>query len=142
MFARGYRRESCDETRRRVESEVAAEDEEDEQVQRQLDAIRLRDVDGGVVAETLGYAADRDGVSVRHRVLNGRGCYSIPMAHMPQLSARYLHEFQNSARAELMQFSADTLPGASDRTFAVYTEGVTLLFEWYEREAAKYEYHR
>ena len=25
---------------------------------------------------------------------------------------------------------------------AVYTEGVTLLFEWYEHEAAKYEYHR
>jgi outer membrane autotransporter protein len=41
---------------------------------------------------------------------------------LPQLSARYLHEFQNSARAELMNFAADTLPGASDRAFAVYTE--------------------
>ena len=41
---------------------------------------------------------------------------------LPQLSARYLHEFQNNARAETMQFSADTLPGAADRSFAVYTD--------------------
>src|SRR5205823_3312013 len=50
--------------------------------------------DGGVVAEIFGHAADRDRVAARaravgHRVLNAVGCYSIPMAHMPQLSARF-----------------------------------------------------
>ena len=41
---------------------------------------------------------------------------------LPQVSVRYLHEFANGARTELMQFSADTLPGASSRAFAVYTD--------------------
>ena len=41
---------------------------------------------------------------------------------LPQLSARYLHEFENNARTETMQFSADTLPGAADRVFSVYTD--------------------
>lgn len=41
---------------------------------------------------------------------------------VPQVRARLLHEFLNSARAEQVQFAADTLPGASDRAFYVFTD--------------------
>ncbi|HEY6927572.1 MAG TPA: autotransporter domain-containing protein [Steroidobacteraceae bacterium] len=50
---------------------------------------------------------------------------------LPQMSVRYLHEFQNNPRTEAMQFAADTLPGASDRAFAVYTNAPDRnYFEW------------
>jgi uncharacterized protein YhjY with autotransporter beta-barrel domain len=40
---------------------------------------------------------------------------------LPQLRARYMHEFLNDARTQSVKFAADTLPGASDRAFDVYT---------------------
>jgi uncharacterized protein YhjY with autotransporter beta-barrel domain len=41
---------------------------------------------------------------------------------LPQVRLRYLHEFLNDARTQSVQFAADTLPGASDRAFSVYTD--------------------
>ncbi len=41
---------------------------------------------------------------------------------LPQVRVRYLHEFMNGQRTESVAFAADTLPGASDRGFDVYTD--------------------
>jgi uncharacterized protein YhjY with autotransporter beta-barrel domain len=41
---------------------------------------------------------------------------------LPQVRARYLHEFLNDARTQSVGFAADTLPGAADRAFNVYTD--------------------
>jgi uncharacterized protein YhjY with autotransporter beta-barrel domain len=41
---------------------------------------------------------------------------------LPQARVRFLHEFENNARTESMQFAADTLPGDADRAFVVYTD--------------------
>lgn len=41
---------------------------------------------------------------------------------LPQVRASYIHEFLNDARTQSVQFAADTLPGASGRTFDVYTD--------------------
>jgi uncharacterized repeat protein (TIGR01451 family) len=50
---------------------------------------------------------------------------------LPQLRARYLHEFQNDQRTQTVQFGADTLPGAADRTFLIYTDPADRnYFDW------------
>jgi uncharacterized protein YhjY with autotransporter beta-barrel domain len=41
---------------------------------------------------------------------------------VPQVQARVLHEFANDSRSEGVQFAADTLPGAADRMFFVFTD--------------------
>jgi uncharacterized protein YhjY with autotransporter beta-barrel domain len=40
---------------------------------------------------------------------------------LPQVRARYLHEFLNDARTQSVEFAADTLPGADQRAFNIYT---------------------
>jgi uncharacterized protein YhjY with autotransporter beta-barrel domain len=41
---------------------------------------------------------------------------------LPQARVRYLHEFQNNPRTQTVQFEEDTLAGAADRTFQIYTD--------------------
>jgi uncharacterized protein YhjY with autotransporter beta-barrel domain len=41
---------------------------------------------------------------------------------VPQVQARYLHEFMNDARTQDVQFAEDTLPGAASRGWLVYTD--------------------
>jgi uncharacterized protein YhjY with autotransporter beta-barrel domain len=40
---------------------------------------------------------------------------------LPQVRLRYMHEFRNDASSQMVSFAADTLAGAADRSFAVYT---------------------
>jgi outer membrane lipase/esterase len=41
---------------------------------------------------------------------------------VPQVQARFVHEFKNDERAQSVEFAADTLPGAADRAFLVFTD--------------------
>jgi uncharacterized protein with beta-barrel porin domain len=41
---------------------------------------------------------------------------------LPQVRARYLHEFRNDAKAQMVNFTADTLAGAATRSFAIFTD--------------------
>jgi uncharacterized protein YhjY with autotransporter beta-barrel domain len=57
--------------------------------------------------------------------LGGYASYAIKTSLgviVPQVRARYVHEFLNDARTQSVEFAADTLPGAGDRAFNVYTE--------------------
>lgn len=50
---------------------------------------------------------------------------------LPQVRVRYLHEFMNGQRTESVEFAADTLPGASSRSFNVYTDAPDRnYFDW------------
>jgi uncharacterized protein YhjY with autotransporter beta-barrel domain len=50
---------------------------------------------------------------------------------LPQARARYLREFQNNARTQSVQFAADSLPDAADRTFLIYTDAPDRgFFDW------------
>lgn len=53
------------------------------------------------------------------------------MVILPQLRARYEHEFQNDGRTQSVQFAADNLPGAASRSFLVYTDAADRsFFDW------------
>ena len=57
--------------------------------------------------------------------VGGYGSYAIKTLFgvvLPQVRARYVHEFLNAARTQSVAFAADTLPGAADRAFNVYTD--------------------
>jgi hypothetical protein len=57
--------------------------------------------------------------------LGGYASYAIKTSLgviVPQVRGRYVHEFLNDARTQSVEFAADTLPGAGDRAFNVYTE--------------------
>lgn len=50
---------------------------------------------------------------------------------LPQARVRYLHEYQNAARTQSVQFSADTLAGAASRGFVVFTDPADRsYFDW------------
>jgi uncharacterized protein YhjY with autotransporter beta-barrel domain len=50
---------------------------------------------------------------------------------LPQVQAHYLHEFRNDARTQSVGFAADTLPGASTRTFQIYSDALNRnYFDW------------
>jgi uncharacterized protein YhjY with autotransporter beta-barrel domain len=50
---------------------------------------------------------------------------------VPQVRVRYLHEFQDGQRLQTVQFGADTLPDAQDRSFSIFTDVPTRnYYDW------------
>lgn len=50
---------------------------------------------------------------------------------VPQVQVRYLHEFLNDPRTQQVEFAADTLPGAQNRAYSVFTNPPTRnYFDW------------
>jgi uncharacterized protein YhjY with autotransporter beta-barrel domain len=59
--------------------------------------------------------------------LGGYGSYAYKTVLgviVPQVRLRYVHEFLNDPRTQTVEFAADTLPGAADRAFQVYTAAI------------------